>query len=295
VVIEHVSDTALWIAAVRAKETARPDPIFRDHLAAKLAGDRGRAILASLPHSEAMNFALAIRTVAIDRLVEETVPLVDTVINLAAGMDTRPYRLKLPPQLRWIEIDYDHVLDRKTAQLADDKPNCKLERIAADLGEDDGRRKLFAELGARTKSALIISEGFIAYLKNEHAEAISKDLLAVPSFRYWTQDYGQGKRARHRRGRDIAKHMQNAPWQFTIDKPIEWFGSHGWKIHQQLYILDEADRVGRAFPSMFPWNVLLPLFPKTLRVSANKTYGYVTFTKVNSVSTANETSGQASS
>jgi methyltransferase (TIGR00027 family) len=279
-VIKHVSDTALWVAAVRAEETARPDAIFRDHLAAKLAGDRGREILASLPHSGAMNFALAIRTVAIDRLVQETLALgVDTVINIAAGMDTRPYRLSLPQDLRWIEIDYDHVLDYKAAQLAGEKPNCQIERIAADLADDVHRRKLFSELGARTKNALIITEGFIAYLKNEHAEAISKDLFAIPSFRYWIMDYHQGKRARHRRSRAIAKHLQNAPWQFTIDNGIEWFGGHGWKVHQQLYILDEAARVGRAFPPIFPWNVLLPLFPKTLKIAANKTYGYVTFAK----------------
>jgi methyltransferase (TIGR00027 family) len=279
-VIEHVSDTALWVAAVRAEETARPDAIFHDHLAAKLAGDRGREILASLPHTAPMSFALAIRTVGIDRLIHETLPLgVDTVINLAAGMDARPYRLPLPQDLRWIEIDYPHVLDYKEAELANEKPNCQLERIGADLAEDDKRRKLFADLGARTKNALIISEGFIAYLKNEQAEAISKDLFAVPTFRYWIMDYSQGKRARHRRARSVAKHLQNAPWQFTIDNPIEWFGGHGWKVHQQLYILDEAARVGRAFPSMFPWNVLIPLFPKTLKTSANKTYGYVTFTK----------------
>jgi methyltransferase (TIGR00027 family) len=278
-VINHVSDTALWVAAVRAEETARPDAIFRDHLAARLAGNRGREILASLPHSQAIAFALSIRTVAIDRLVLETVPLVDTVINLAAGMDTRPYRLPLPQQLNWIEVDYQHALDYKVAQLANEKPNCHVERIAADLADNDRRRQLFAELGARTKNALIITEGFFAYLKNEQAEAISKDLFAIPGFRYWIQDYNQGKRARHRRARGLAKHLKNAPWQFTIDNPLEWFGAHGWKIHQQLYIMDEADRVGRAFPSMFPWKLLIRAFPKTMKTAANKTYGYVTFTK----------------
>lgn len=278
--IEHVSDTALWIAAVRAEETARPDAIFRDQFAARLAGDRGREILASLPHSEATNFALAIRTVAIDRLIQETLSLgIDTVINIAAGMDTRPYRLPLPQDLRWIEIDYDHVLDYKAAQLAEEKPNCQIERIAADLADDEHRRKLFSELGARTKNALVITEGFIAYLKNEQAEAISKDLFAIPSFRYWIQDLYRSKRARHRRARALAKHLKNAPWQFTIDNPEEWFGGHGWKVHQQIFLLDEAARVGRAFPAIFPWKVLLPLFPKTLKAAANKTYGYVTFTK----------------
>jgi methyltransferase (TIGR00027 family) len=279
-VISQVSDTALWVAAIRAHETARPGAVFHDHLAAKLAGDKGRKILASLPYPEASAFALTIRTVAIDRLIQETIPLgIDTVINIGAGMDTRPYRLSLPRDLHWIEIDFPHVLEYKNAQLAAEKPNCQLDRIPADLADDNRRRELFAELGARTKNALIITEGFIAYLQNEQAAAISRDLLAVPSFRYWIQDSYHGKRVRHRRARALAKHMQNAPWQFTVDKPIEWFCAHGWKIHQQLYILDEAARVNRALPALFPFNLLLRLFPKAGRKIGNQTYRYVTYTR----------------
>ena len=39
--IEDVADTALWIAAYRARETARADALFRDPLAARLAGTKG--------------------------------------------------------------------------------------------------------------------------------------------------------------------------------------------------------------------------------------------------------------
>ena len=277
--ITHVSDTALWVAAFRARETARPDAIFRDHLAARLAGERGEHILESIPHTEAMAFALAIRTVAIDRLVQETIALgVDTVINIAAGMDTRPYRLALPQHLRWIEIDYPHVLEYKEAQLKDERPNCQLERIPADLADASQRRKLFADLGARTKNATIITEGFIAYLKNDDAAAISHDLFGIPSFRYWIQDFYQGKKRNSRHSREIAKHLENAPWQFTVSNPVEWFSEHGWKVHQKLFVMDEADRVGRDFPPLFPWHLLLRAFPRTIRKLGNKSYGYVTLT-----------------
>jgi O-methyltransferase involved in polyketide biosynthesis len=37
--IENVSDTAFWIAHYRAVESARPDALFRDPLAALLAGE----------------------------------------------------------------------------------------------------------------------------------------------------------------------------------------------------------------------------------------------------------------
>lgn len=278
--LTDISDTALWIAAIRAQETARPDAIFRDPLAAKLAGTRGPEIMSVMPHPEAMAFAMAIRTVAIDRLVLETVPLgIDTVINIGAGMDTRPYRLPLPRQLCWIEIDYPHVIEYKTAQLTGEKPNCQLQHIAADITQDTARRQLFADLGSRTKNALIITEGVIGYLTNDAAAALSRDLLAVPTFRYWIQDCSSGKRRRHQRARDLAKHLQYAPLQFTIDHPIPWFTGHGWNLHEKLHIMDEADRVHRAFPPLFPWNILLRLFPKQIKNFGNKMYAFVRFTR----------------
>jgi len=41
----------------------------------------------------------------------------DMVINLAAGLDSRPYRMKLPPSLRWIEVDLPEILDYKEGRL----------------------------------------------------------------------------------------------------------------------------------------------------------------------------------
>jgi O-methyltransferase involved in polyketide biosynthesis len=47
--IQSVSDTGLWMAAVRAAETARRDAAFKDPLAAMLAGERGLRIARSMP------------------------------------------------------------------------------------------------------------------------------------------------------------------------------------------------------------------------------------------------------
>jgi O-methyltransferase involved in polyketide biosynthesis len=43
--IGNVSDTARWVAVYRAMETARPDAIFRDPFAERLAGERGLEIV----------------------------------------------------------------------------------------------------------------------------------------------------------------------------------------------------------------------------------------------------------
>src|SRR5688572_11381442 len=105
--IHHISDTALWIAGFRAMETDRQDAVFRDPFAKKLAGERGLEMVAITPNVEAMALAIVVRTCAIDRMIEMAISdKIDTVINLGAGLDTRPYRLKLPANLIWIEVDF---------------------------------------------------------------------------------------------------------------------------------------------------------------------------------------------
>ena len=105
--IEHVIDTAFWVASDRALEGERPDALFRDPLAAVLAGEKGRRIAESMPNRRAMTFVMALRTTAIDRLIASAIERgADTVLNLGAGLDTRPYRLQLPASLRWVEADF---------------------------------------------------------------------------------------------------------------------------------------------------------------------------------------------
>lgn len=50
--IRHISDTALWVAVYRAQESERPDAVFRDPLARRLAGERGAQIAATMPFAQ---------------------------------------------------------------------------------------------------------------------------------------------------------------------------------------------------------------------------------------------------
>jgi methyltransferase (TIGR00027 family) len=277
--INDVSDTALWIAAFRAIESERNDAAFKDTLAGKLAGEKGRKIVAATPHREAMSFAMVVRTAAIDRLVLMAIQNgVDTVINLGAGMDTRPYRMDLPGSLHWIEVDLPGIVAYKNHALAGHTPICRLQRIAFDLSDDPGRKRLFKELGGATKKALVITEGVIGYLTNDQAARLSAGIYNVPSFHYWIMDYSQGKMRTHRRARNLKKILKNAPLQFTEPNPLQFFRADGWSISEDLHILDEAGRIGRKFPLMFPWNLLLR-FSRKIRAKANNTYGYVMFGK----------------
>jgi O-methyltransferase involved in polyketide biosynthesis len=64
--IRNVSDTARWVAAYRAMETARPDALFRDPFADRLAGERGRQIVRELPRGEDSAWSMVVRNVVFD-------------------------------------------------------------------------------------------------------------------------------------------------------------------------------------------------------------------------------------
>jgi O-methyltransferase involved in polyketide biosynthesis len=115
--ITHVSDTARWTALHRATASARADALFSDPLAERLAAAHGRAIVARVPRSIADGC--------------------DGVLNLAAGLDTRPYRLDLPSDFPWIKADLPQLFAEKTELLADHTPRCRLTRAAVDLSDPD--------------------------------------------------------------------------------------------------------------------------------------------------------------
>src|SRR5262245_18779862 len=118
--LPDVCDTARWVAAHRAIESARSDRLFVDPFAARLAGERGRSIAKRLPWWARTNTAWSsvVRTHLIDELVLSSIRNgSDRVVNLAAGLDTRPYRLDLPATLRWVEADLPDIVKEKERVL----------------------------------------------------------------------------------------------------------------------------------------------------------------------------------
>src|SRR5215467_4401249 len=89
--ISHVSDTALMVAACRAHESELEDAFFRDPFAARLAGERGVAILNGLQHAGLLRFGLAIRTRFVDELLLESLVRhgITVVLSVGCGLDTR--------------------------------------------------------------------------------------------------------------------------------------------------------------------------------------------------------------
>src|SRR5271170_5364456 len=109
--VRNVADTARWAAYFRAKETERTDALFCDPYAEELAGERGFQIASELTDGKKHEWAWVARTYLFDKFIrEETQAGADLVLCLAAGLDARPYRMKLAPNLQWVEVDFPEIL-----------------------------------------------------------------------------------------------------------------------------------------------------------------------------------------
>src|SRR5882762_6761778 len=187
--IRNISDTALWVSMYRAWETEQPDPVFRDPYARRLAGARGEEIMSKIKVAHRHAWSYTARTYNIDSFVtQEITNGADMVIDLAAGLDTRPYRMQLPSSLQWIEIDLPDLIAYKEDILRSEKPVCKLERVRLDLSDVNARRAVFVELGRRARRVIVVSEGLIIYLTADEACDLGKDLAAQPTFQRWAID-----------------------------------------------------------------------------------------------------------
>jgi methyltransferase (TIGR00027 family) len=164
-------------------ESSRSDALFHDPLAAGLAGERGLRIARTRPDGA---WVVAIRTVLIDAFVRSAISSgIDTVINLGAGMDTRPYRMDLPPSLHWVEVDYPNLLEGKTAQLTTEVPSCSIERVGLDLTDRDAYRELFDRIRTTSTRAMVLTEGVLGDLSVDEAGGLADDLRAQPGCASW--------------------------------------------------------------------------------------------------------------
>jgi len=256
--IRSISDTARWVAVYRARETDRPDAVFSDPFARRLAGERGEQIANSMPLGRDNDWSMVTRTYLIDQFVADQVRQgVDMVINLAAGLDSRPYRMKLPPTLRWIEVDLPEILDYKGNILRDAKPVCLLERFRLDLSNLEARRSLFTQLGPKAKNALVITEGLIIYLAPDDVATLAQDLAAPPSFRSWVLDIASPALLRMLTKRMAAQLQQAAPFKFAPDEGPDFFLRYGWKPADVRSLLKNAARLKR-LPFFLRLIALLP-------------------------------------
>jgi methyltransferase (TIGR00027 family) len=258
--IRDISDTALWVAVYRARESERQDALFHDPFARKLAGERGEQIAKDMQAGLRYEWPYTARTVRLDQIITGQIQQgTDMVINLAAGLDTRPYRMDLPPSLKWIEVDLPTMIDYKEEILRQEKPRCALERVRLDLADVVGRRALFQRLGSNAKKILVVTEGLLVYMTRNDVTALGRDLAAQASFRNWAIDLcspGLLKMLQKNMG---ALREAGTPLKFGPEEGPEFFTTSGWNPAEVYSMLKTAAMVKR-----LPFFLrLISLFPES--------------------------------
>jgi len=273
--VRGIADTARWVALYRATESERPDALFRDPWARILAGERGERVVREMPESaRRAGWSFVARTVTFDRIIQAQVAAgVSQVINLAAGLDTRPYRLDLPGTLRWIEVDQPELLSEKTALLSQAKPRCVLERVPLDLASESSRRELFRRWGALGLRTLIVSEGLLVYLSEAQVRALALDLAEQSSFERWATDVsspGLLRMIQRDWGRVLA--AGGALLQFAPERGPAFFADLGWAPEEVHPMIMTAARLGRLPPML---RFMTMLFPGAGRFNPRRPWGGV--------------------
>jgi methyltransferase (TIGR00027 family) len=267
--VRNISDTARWVAYFRAVETQRSDALFRDPYAERLAGERGFQIAKTLPAGTKHEWAWVARTYLFDQfLLRELHEGADLVLNLAAGLDTRPYRMQLPTTLRWVEVDLPEIFSYKEEILANEKPRCRLERICMDLSDQRARQTLFARLDRVATKIVVLSEGLLIYFTAAEVGALARDLATGPHFESWVIDLaspGQLKLMQGTTGRPLSE--VGATFKFGPPEGAKFFAPHGWEPKDTQGLLKTSAQFQRppvellsllpeptGAPGNFPWS-----------------------------------------
>lgn len=278
-IIGDVSDTAFWVAYFRAKENENSKPLFRDPLAKILIGTRGKALVEAMPKvSRYVEWTVLARTVIIDRFIEQTISEgVDAVINLGAGLDTRPYRMNLPQHLQWIEVDYLNIIEHKNLNLKSEKPQCKLTRVALDLADAEKRREFLRSVVPEAKKVLLLTEGVIPYLSPGDVAALAEDLLAQNRFTYWVTEYIHQKVYRYLKDPVLQGGLKNAPFKFFPDEWYSFFADLGWIEKETRYFGEIAVEFKRKMPMPEIARLIMWFLPKKVKEQALRLNGFVIF------------------
>ena len=283
---KHISDTARFVALLRAMEGDRKDALYQDPFARKLAGPDAEKMMSFFKKGRARfdHRTMAVRTKILDEMILHVVreERVDTVLNLAAGLDTRPYRMDLPATLRWIEADFAPILTEKEIILKNEIPRCQLERVKLDLREKSARQELFAYVAGLSKKTLVLTEGFLMYLTPETVSELGKDLHSYSNFQFWLTDMLSELELsgiKKRYGKQFK--AGNATPHFALTNPAPFFEKLGYQLKEERSLLTEALRLRREPRWIRNYRVLSPLAGNRWRAAQIARYRFLLFQREN--------------
>ncbi len=255
-----VGQTALGVAKLRARESERADRLFNDPYAEAFVAAAPEAVAERrAPPGESSSLGaifqarVAIRTRFLDDyLLAACAAGCRQVVLLAAGMDSRGYRIEWAAGTRLFEIDQPDVLAFKDAVLnsCGAVPRCHRVARAADLREDWAGAAVDSGLRPAGRTAWL-AEGLLIYLTAEEAGQLLTTItsLSAPGSRiaFEFNDSGEGgpvSRARTLPGMSKI----TALWKGGLGTgTADWLAGHGWLV-QTHDIGPVAASYGRPIP-----------------------------------------------
>ncbi|MEU7488199.1 SAM-dependent methyltransferase [Streptomyces sp. NPDC042319] len=264
--MEAVSRTAQWTAAARALETEREDRLFADPYARTVADEIGFELLERYAGAGTVPF-LAIRTTYLDRAIGRAVTDkgIQQVVFLAAGMDTRFYRLAWPAGVTVYELDRPALLDAKAAMLAEEPAPAGRERrtVAVDLTQDwTGPLK---EAGWRSElPTLWVVEGLLFFLPEAAVRTLITTLAgqSAPGS-VLLGDVISRAALQNPLSRPFLRALEEDgnPWLFGTEEPERLLAECGWAVREVKQPGEDGADFGRWPYSVTPREV--PRVPRS--------------------------------
>lgn len=172
--MQGVPETMLQTLYARAAYSKQRKAKFCDDKAVEIVSRMDYDF--SLAEKDAMmSKGVIARTILLDRMVGDFIrenPQ-GTVVNIACGLDTRVYRLKTPPSVRWYNLDLPETIEVRRRFLKEEGHISMIAKSAMDEG-------WAAEIEERPGRTLVIVEGLVMYLTQEDV----KKILSIISGRF---------------------------------------------------------------------------------------------------------------
>lgn len=234
--------TAIGVAVIRERESRRPDRLYDDPLAAAFVAaarkgfDSQRwARLEQLADQFFEGRSLAVRVVD-DSVAEAVSQGCGQIVLLGAGLDTRVFRLGLPAETVFYEVDLPELFEFKEPVLAAQtaRPDCVRRVVAADLRGDWA--EALARQGFRPEvPTLWVDEGVLGYLPRADAYAVAATITRVSAS---GSRFGIGRfevdaaAPQYRALRELVEGGGDAarPVNGLGPDAETWFAGHGWQL-----------------------------------------------------------------
>jgi methyltransferase (TIGR00027 family) len=224
--------TARWAAAVRAAESSREDRLFNDPWAAALAGKEGEEWLAGRSADSTLTMTLRTRYFDDFLLRASAQDGICQIVLMAAGLDTRAFRLSWAKGTRLFELDQMDVLNYKEDVLGSlgARATCDRRVLQVDLTQPWDKTLAANDFDSQNPSCWLL-EGFLFYLPNETITQIIEkvtDLAAQGSWMDFDINNSDMLTSSYTRAWVDMQAQMGAPWLGTLNDPEGFLSARGW-------------------------------------------------------------------